>query len=64
MRTHALLGLVLLGLATGCASRGTVYSANDAGKPHVLVVPIDQSQHHAEFDRFHDFDPAPNSPTA
>ena len=33
MRTHMLLGLVLLGLATGCASRGTVYSPNDAGKP-------------------------------
>ena len=33
MRTHVLLGLLLLGLVTGCASRGTVYSANDAGKP-------------------------------
>ena len=39
-------------------------AANNAGKSHVLVVPIDQSQHHAEFDRFHDFDPAPNSATA
>src|SRR5262245_28074187 len=33
MRTHVLLGLLLLGLVTGCASRGTVYSPNDVGKP-------------------------------
>jgi thiamine pyrophosphate-dependent acetolactate synthase large subunit-like protein len=39
-------------------------ASNDAGKPHVLVVPIDQSHHHAEFDRFHDFEPAPNSAIA
>jgi acetolactate synthase-1/2/3 large subunit len=39
-------------------------AANDAGKPYVLVVPIDQSHHHAEFDRFHDFEPAPGSATA
>lgn len=39
-------------------------AANDAGKPHVLVVPIDQSHHHAEFDRFHSLEPASNSATA
>jgi acetolactate synthase-1/2/3 large subunit len=39
-------------------------AANDAGRPHVLVVPIDQSHHHAEFDRFHDFEPALGSATA
>jgi thiamine pyrophosphate-dependent acetolactate synthase large subunit-like protein len=39
-------------------------AANDAGKPYVLVVPIDQAHHHAEFDRFHDFEPAPSSATA
>ena len=33
MRTHVLLGLLLLGLATGCANRGTLYSPNDVGKP-------------------------------
>ena len=39
-------------------------AANDAGTPHVLVVPIDQAHHHVEFDRFHDFEPAPGSATA
>jgi outer membrane lipoprotein SlyB len=33
MRIHSILGLVLLGLLAGCASQGTVYSRNDAGKP-------------------------------
>ena len=33
MRTRVLLGLLLLGLITGCATHGTVYSPNDAGKP-------------------------------
>ena len=33
MRTHVLMGLLLLGLLGGCAARGTLYSANDAGKP-------------------------------
>ena len=33
MRTHVLLGLLLLGLITGCATRGTSYSSNDVGKP-------------------------------
>lgn len=39
-------------------------AANDAGKPHVLVIPVDQGHHHAEFDRFHDFEPAPTSAIA
>lgn len=39
-------------------------AANDAGRPHVLVVPIDQSHHHAEFDRFHGYEPAPGSAIA
>jgi outer membrane lipoprotein SlyB len=33
MRTHVLLGLLLVGLLTGCSTRGTLYSASDAGKP-------------------------------
>jgi acetolactate synthase-1/2/3 large subunit len=68
--------LVKIAEASGCSAERLTDSrdlraalerakaANDAGKPHVLVVPIDQSQHHAEFDRFHDFEPAPNSATA
>lgn len=39
-------------------------AANDAGKPHVLIVPIDQSHHHAEFDRYHGLEPAADSATA
>ena len=68
--------LVEIAKACGCGSERLADSrdlraalerakaANDAGKPHVLVVPIDQSHHHAEFDRFHDFEPAPGSATA
>lgn len=33
MRTHSLLGLLVLSLSAGCASHGTVYSRGDAGKP-------------------------------
>lgn len=33
MRVHSLPGLLVLGLLAGCASRGTMYSQNDAGKP-------------------------------
>ncbi len=33
MRTYSIPGLLLLGLVAGCASHGTVYSRNDAGKP-------------------------------
>jgi hypothetical protein len=32
--------------------------------PYVVVVPIDQSHHHAEFDRFHGLEPAPGSAIA
>ena len=38
--------------------------ANDEGRPFVVVVPVDQSHHHAEFDRFHDFEPAADAATA
>jgi outer membrane lipoprotein SlyB len=33
MRIHSIMGLLLLGVLAGCASRGTMYSRNDAGKP-------------------------------
>src|SRR4030095_5718105 len=33
MRTQPILGLLLFGLVAGCASHGTMYSRNDAGKP-------------------------------
>lgn len=33
MRTHSLLGFVVLTLVAGCASHGTVYAPGDAGKP-------------------------------
>ena len=33
MRIQSLLGFLLLGLLAGCASQGTMYSRNDAGKP-------------------------------
>ena len=33
MRIHAIAGVALLGLLAGCASQGTMYSRNDAGKP-------------------------------
>ena len=68
--------LVAIARASGCsaerlenasdlrAALERAKAANDAGKPHVLVVPIDQSHHHAEFDRFHDLEPAPGSATA
>src|SRR4030095_16953199 len=32
MRIHAIAGVALLGLLAGCASQGTMYSRNDAGK--------------------------------
>ena len=37
--------------------------ANAEGIPYVVVVPVDQSHHHAEFDRFHGFEPDPASST-
>jgi outer membrane lipoprotein SlyB len=33
MRIQSILAILLLGLVAGCASRGTVYSRSDAGKP-------------------------------
>jgi acetolactate synthase-1/2/3 large subunit len=39
-------------------------TANASGRPFVVVVPVDQSHHHAEFDRFHGFEPAVDSATA
>jgi acetolactate synthase-1/2/3 large subunit len=38
--------------------------ANADGRPFVVVVPVDQAHHHAEFDRFHGFEPAVDSATA
>ena len=32
--------------------------ANGEGRPFVVVAPVDQAHHHAEFDRFHGFEPA------
>ena len=32
--------------------------ANAEGRPFVVVAPVDQAHHHAEFDRFHGFEPA------
>jgi acetolactate synthase-1/2/3 large subunit len=38
--------------------------ANADGRAFVVVVPVDQAHHHAEFDRFHGFEPAVDSATA
>jgi acetolactate synthase-1/2/3 large subunit len=38
--------------------------ANAGGRPFVVVVPVDQAHHHAEFDRYHGFEPAIDSATA
>jgi len=37
--------------------------ANADGVPFVVDVSVDQSHHHAEFDRFHGFEPAATSAT-
>ena len=42
----------------------TARKANAEGRPFVVVVPVDQAHHHAEFDRFHGFEPAFDSATA
>ena len=42
----------------------TARQANAEGRPFVVVVPVDQAHHHAEFDRFHGFEPAVDSETA
>ncbi len=41
----------------------TARQANAEGRPFVVVVPVDQAHHHAEFDRFHGFEPAVDSAT-
>ncbi|MGI8476744.1 MAG: thiamine pyrophosphate-dependent enzyme, partial [Thermomicrobiales bacterium] len=38
-------------------------AANALGIPFLIDVPVDQAHHHAEFDRFHGYDPAPDSAT-
>jgi acetolactate synthase-1/2/3 large subunit len=38
--------------------------ANADGRPFVVVAPVDQAHHHAEFDRFHGFVPAADSAIA
>jgi acetolactate synthase-1/2/3 large subunit len=42
----------------------TARQANAEGRPFVVVVPVDQAHHHAEFDRFHGFEPAVDAATA
>ena len=39
-------------------------AANARGVPFVVDVPVDQMHHHAEFDRFHDLEPAADAATA
>jgi acetolactate synthase-1/2/3 large subunit len=70
------IDIVAVAQACGCSSErleraGDLHAAlerakasNDAGKPHVLVIPINQAHHHAEFDRFHGFEPARDSAIA
>ncbi len=36
-------------------------AANARGIPFLIDVPVDQSHHHAEFDRFHGYEPDPSS---
>lgn len=43
------------------AALETAKQANADGRPFVVVVPVDQAHHHAEFDRFHGFEPAHDS---
>jgi acetolactate synthase-1/2/3 large subunit len=47
-----------------CPALETARQANAEGRPFVVVVPVDQAHHHAEFDRFHGFEPAVDSATA
>ncbi len=42
----------------------TAKKANAEGRPFVVVAPVDQAHHHAEFDRFHGFEPAAGSAIA
>ena len=41
----------------------TARRANAEGRPFVVVAPVDQAHHHAEFDRFHGFEPAVDAAT-
>jgi acetolactate synthase I/II/III large subunit len=41
----------------------TARQANGEGRPFVVVVPVDQAHHHAEFDRFHGLEPAVDAAT-
>jgi acetolactate synthase-1/2/3 large subunit len=45
------------------AALETAKQANAEGRPFVVVVPVDQAHHHAEFDRYHGFEPAHDSAT-
>ncbi len=38
-------------------------AANEQGIPFVVEVPVDQSHHHAEFDRYHGYEPLASSAT-
>ncbi len=38
-------------------------AANAEGRPFVVEVPVDQSHHHAEFDRYHGYEPLASSAT-
>jgi acetolactate synthase I/II/III large subunit len=38
-------------------------AANEQGIPFVVEVPVDQAHHHAEFDRYHGYEPALDSAT-
>jgi acetolactate synthase-1/2/3 large subunit len=60
-------GIEAIRIAAACDLRGaleTAKQANAAGRPFVVVVPVDQAHHHAEFDRFHGFEPAVDAATA
>jgi acetolactate synthase I/II/III large subunit len=55
MRVEAAPGL--------CPALETAKQANAEGRPFVVVVPVDQAHHHAEFDRFHGSEPAVDAAT-
>ncbi|CAN5622556.1 thiamine pyrophosphate-binding protein [soil metagenome] len=46
------------------AALRSAQEANARGVPYVIDVPVDQSHHHAEFDRYHGYEPAATSATA
>jgi acetolactate synthase I/II/III large subunit len=60
-------GIEALRVEEACGLRPALEMARQAnaeGRPFVVVVPVDQAHHHAEFDRFHGFEPAVDSATA